>query len=266
MHHSPLHAGAAAGFVLSVDHLRIQYDGLTAVHDVSFSIKSGEVFGLLGPNGAGKTSTLSAIEGFVRPSAGTITVAGNDIQAHPLEARASMGIHLQSTSFHAELTVREIVKLYAGLYGRKLAAEEIQSLLQEASLEAEAKKRFSKLSGGQQQRLCLAIATIHHPPLLLLDEPTTGLDPQSRRQLWGRIESLKQKGHSVLLTTHSMEEAQSVCDRIAIIDHGRIIALETPSGLIQKYASDPRVTSVARGAVTLEDVFIALTGREIRAA
>jgi ABC-2 type transport system ATP-binding protein len=173
-------------------------------------------------------------------------------------------VQLQATSFQAELTIQQIVRLYAGLYGVRLSVEESAGRLRAAGLGAEADRPFKQLSGGQQQRLALQIAVVHEPALLLLDEPTAGLDPQSRRQLWTRIEHLRQQGGSILLTTHSMEEAQAVCDRVAIIDRGRLLTVETPRGLIEKHKDDPRVLEVAHGSVTLEDVFIGLTGSEIR--
>jgi len=175
-----------------------------------------------------------------------------------------MGVQLQSTSFQSNLTVREIVRLYAGLYGVPLSRAEIEDLLADIHLGEEASKRFSQLSGGQQKRVSLLIATIHNPPLVLLDEPTAGLDPQARRQLWHRIERLRDTGRSILLTTHSMEEAQAVCHRVAIIDHGKLLTVDTPAGLIEKHMDDPRVRKVAHGQVTLDDVFIGLTGSELR--
>lgn len=175
-----------------------------------------------------------------------------------------MGVQLQATSFQSELTIQQIVKLYAGLYGVKLSEQEIAMRLQTIGLDGEAGKPFKQLSGGQQQRLSLDVAVIHEPVLLLLDEPTAGLDPQSRRRLWSRIEHLRQAGGSILLTTHSMEEAQAVCDRVAIIDQGTLLTTETPHDLIKKHQDDARVRAVAHGEVTLEDVFIGLTGEEIR--
>jgi ABC-2 type transport system ATP-binding protein len=173
-------------------------------------------------------------------------------------------VQLQATSFQSELKISQIVRLYAGLYGVELSGQQIADGLRVIGLEGEAHKPFKQLSGGQQQRLALYVAVIHDPALLLLDEPTAGLDPQSRRQLWGRIEHIRREGGSILLTTHSMEEAQAVCDRVAIIDNGTLLTTETPHDLIEKHKSDPRVREVARGEVTLEDVFIGLTGSEIR--
>jgi ABC-2 type transport system ATP-binding protein len=256
-------ASEVAG-ILQVADLTVTYGPKKAVDAVSFEIRQGEIFGLLGPNGAGKTSTLSAIEGLVKPESGTILLDGIDSRRHPNQARARMGVQLQATSFQSELKITQIVRLYAGLYGVELSGDQIAEGLRVIGLEGEANKPFKQLSGGQQQRLSLSIAVVHDPALLLLDEPTAGLDPQSRRQLWGRIEHIRQQGGSILLTTHSMEEAQAVCDRVAIIDNGTLLTTETPHDLIEKHKNDPRVREVAHGEVTLEDVFIGLTGSEIR--
>jgi len=251
--------------VLQVEDLNIYYGSFHAVHNVSFDVRPGEIFGLLGPNGAGKTSTLSAVECLLKPHSGAIHVAGYSTREQPLYARANMGVQLQATSFQPELTISEIIKLYAGIYGVDLSKEKIDTILANIKLQDAAEKRYGQLSGGQQQRVSLVIATIHEPKLLLMDEPTTGLDPQSRRQLWERIEAMREKGHGILLTTHSMEEAEAVCDRIAIIDHGKIIAIDTPQALIDSNREKPEVIRASRkGKITLEDVFIGLTGTEIR--
>jgi ABC-2 type transport system ATP-binding protein len=252
--------------ILKVEELSVSYGSTVAVKEVSFDVRPGEIFGLLGPNGAGKTSTLSAIEGLVKFQSGTIVVDGYNAKEKPLYARAAMGVQLQSTSFQPELRVPEILQLYAGVYGVPLTSQRVDEILKEIKLEDAVNKKFGQLSGGQQQRVSLFISTIHNPRLVLLDEPTTGLDPQSRRQLWERIEAVREKGHGIVLTTHSMEEAESVCDRIGIIDHGRMIAIDTPQALIEKHKNEPEVIAVSRrGRVTLEDVFIALTGRAVRA-
>jgi ABC-2 type transport system ATP-binding protein len=252
--------------ILQVQNLNVFYGAFQAVKDVSFDVRAGEIFGLLGPNGAGKTSTLSAVEGLIKPRSGKITVCGYDMKSHPLEAKSNMGVQLQANSFQPELTITEIIQLFGGIYGVELSKDKVQGILKEIGLDDASTKRFGQLSGGQQQRVSLMIATIHNPRLVLLDEPTTGLDPQSRRQLWERIEAIKEMGHAVLLTTHSMEEAQSVCDRIGIIDHGKVITVDTPEALIDKHKDDPEVIQVSRkGRITLEDVFIALTGKEVRA-
>jgi ABC-2 type transport system ATP-binding protein len=250
---------------LRVDDLSISYGSFKAVKEVSFHVKPGEIFGLLGPNGAGKTTSLSAIEGLIKADSGTIIVAGYDMKQQSLRAKANMGVQLQSSNFQQELTAPEIIELYAGLYGLPRLNGSLHGIMKELKLEDSFKKKFSQLSGGQQQRVSLYIATIHNPQLVLLDEPTTGLDPQSRRQLWERIEALRDKGNGIVLTTHSMEEAEAVCDRIAIIDHGRIIATDTPALLIEKHRNDPDVIAASRrGKITLEDIFIGLTGRTIR--
>ncbi len=252
--------------ILQVENLNVFYGTFQAVSDVTFNVKSGEIFGLLGPNGAGKTSTLSAVEGLLNPQSGEISVAGFSISKQPLFAKANMGVQLQATSFQPELTITEIIKLYAGIYGVDLSSGRLNSILHDIKLEDAASKKFGQLSGGQQQRVSLAISTIHDPVLVLLDEPTSGLDPQSRRQLWERIEAIRGKGHGVLLTTHSMEEAEAVCDRIAIIDHGKVIATNTPQALIDLHKNDPDVINASRkGKITLEDVFIGLTGKTVRA-
>ncbi|MDQ1543033.1 MAG: type transport system ATP-binding protein [Actinomycetota bacterium] len=254
----------ASAPILEIADLSVRYGTRTAVDKVSLQIRRGEIFGLLGPNGAGKTSTLSAIEGLVKPSGGTVLVDRIDIQRDPLAAKARLGVQLQSSSFQSELTIEQIVRLYSGLYGMSVTRQGIADRIRGIGLDAELGKRFKSLSGGQQQRLSLLIAVIHEPVLLLLDEPTSGLDPQSRRQLWDRIENLRTGGGSILLTTHSMEEAQAVCDRVAIIDRGKVLTVDSPSELVAKHRDDPRVVRVARGEVTLEDVFIGLTGSEIR--
>jgi len=257
-------APSVTALALQVKDLRVSYGPKRAVDGVSLDINEGEIFGLLGPNGAGKTSTLSAIEGLLKPTSGSILIRQVDIRAQPGLAKALIGVQLQSTSFQSELKISEIVKLYAGLYGVPLTKAAIFDRLTEIHLGDEASRRFSQLSGGQQKRLSLLIATVHDPPLVLLDEPTSGLDPQARRQLWDRIEGIRKSGRSILVTTHSMEEAQSVCDRVAIMDYGKILTVDTPAGLIEKHKDDPNVLAVARGPVTLEDVFIGLTGSDLR--
>ena len=262
---SPVRVANQNTSVLQVANLNVSYGSFKAVRDVSFDVRPGEIFGLLGPNGAGKTSTLSAIEGLLKPNSGAIYIAGFDNRKQPLQARASMGVQFQSTSFQPELTVSEIIRLYAGIHGIPLSAEKTAEILADIKLEDSGSKRFGQLSGGQQQRVSLVIATIHQPPLVLMDEPTTGLDPQSRRQLWERIEAMRDRGHSILLTTHSMEEAESICDRIAIIDHGQIITTDTPQAIIDDNRDRPEVIQASRrGKITLEDVFIGLTGSAIR--
>ncbi len=250
---------------LQIRDIHVAYGPRIALSGVSLDVAPGQIVALVGGNGAGKTSTLSAVEGLIRPRSGNIVVAGFSIREQPLHAKASLGVQLQATSFQPELTISEIIKLYAGIYGVTLSKDRHDAILTNIKLQDAANKRYGQLSGGQQQRVSLVIATIHEPALLLMDEPTTGLDPQSRRQLWERMEAMREKGHGILLTTHSMEEAEAVCDRIAIIDHGRIIAIDTPQSLIDCNRDKPEVMRASRkGKITLEDVFIGLTGTEIR--
>jgi ABC-2 type transport system ATP-binding protein len=249
--------------LLDVSELRVQYDGRVAVDDISFSVLPGEIYGLLGPNGAGKTSTLSAIEGLLVAARGSVHVVGIDVMKFPLDARANLGVQLQATSFQKDLNVSEIIQLYAGLYGVRISAAAMSDLLQTIGLGDHKTALAKRLSGGQLQRLTLATATLHDPPLLLLDEPTTGLDPRARRDFWSKIETLRDSGRGILLTTHSMEEAHAVCDRISIIDLGKIIASGSPQDIIDKNADRPEVKAAARRAqITLEDVFIGLTQKK----
>jgi ABC-2 type transport system ATP-binding protein len=255
----------SGGPILKVEGLNVFYGDFQAVRNVSFDVRPGEIFGLLGPNGAGKTSILSTIEGLLKLTSGNIIIAGYDIKNKPLYARANIGVQLQATSFQAELSVVEILRLYAGIYGVDMTEEKLESILSNIKLGDAGSKHFGQLSGGQQQRVSLVIALIHNPRLLLLDEPTSGLDPQSRRQLWERMENMRDNNHGIVLTTHSMEEAEAVCERIAIIDHGEVIAIDTPEALIESNRSNPEVISASRkGKITLEDVFIGLTGRAVR--
>lgn len=256
--------GAPTDAVLEVRDLTVSYGPKIAVHGLSLTLARGEILGLLGPNGAGKTSTLSAIEGLRRPVAGSVTVGGQNILRHCREAKSRLGVQLQRSGFQPELTVLQLLRLYAGVYGVPMTSRAAAQALDGIGLAAESGKRFSKLSGGQQQRFALLIAGVHDPLIMVLDEPTSGLDPQSRRSLWERIEDSRQRDRSVLLTTHSMEEAQAVCDRIVIIDHGVLVAQGSPDELIAAHRDDEAVRTVAHGAPTLEDVFIALTGRQIR--
>jgi len=207
---------------------------------------------------------MECVEGLRTPDRGTISVLGLDPFRDVYKLQDRIGVQLQSTGFQSALTIAQITRLYAALYGVPMSRQASRHVLGSIGLEDEASKRFGQLSGGQQKRLSLLIATIHDPPLVLLDEPTAGLDPQARRQLWNRIEKMRDSGRSVLLTTHSMEEAQAVCDRVAIIDHGKIVTVDTPAGLIEKHKDDPRVTRIAHGQVTLDDVFIGLTGEDVR--
>ncbi len=210
--------------------LRKTYDGkVEAVRGLNLEIQAGECFGLLGPNGAGKTTTIEILEGLLEPTSGEVTILGQTWKSHPRELREKIGISLQETRLSEKLTVRETVELFASFYREPRPSEEVLAALQ---LEEKADSWVGKLSGGQRQRLAVATALVGSPRVLFLDEPTTGLDPQSRRQLWDIVRAFQQTGGTVLLTTHYMDEAERLCDRLAIVDHGQIIAEGSPAELI----------------------------------
>ena len=220
---------ASGEIALQVRNLRKAYQDVVAVDGLDLEVFAGECFGLLGPNGAGKTTTIEICEGLNTPDAGEVTVLGRRWGKDDRELRARLGISLQETQFSEKLTVAETLHLFRSFYRKGASAEAVIAMVQ---LGEKAHSRVGGLSGGQKQRLALACALVGDPELLFLDEPTTGLDPQSRRQLWGLIEGLKSAGRSILLTTHYMEEAERLCDRVAIVDHGKMIALGTPRELI----------------------------------
>ncbi len=241
------------------DALHKRYDRVVAVDGLSLHVRRGECFGLLGPNGAGKTTTIEILEGLLAPDSGDVEVLGLRWQHHERELRERLGIHLQETQLSDKLTVEEMLRLFRSFYRRGLP---IGELLEIVALEGKRHSRVGSLSGGQKQRLSLACALAGRPDLLFLDEPTTGLDPQSRRQLWDVLERYRAEGGTILLTTHYMDEAQILCDRVAVVDHGKLIALGSPQELIAALAA-PR-TVIQQG--TLEDVFMSLTGRHLRDA
>lgn len=212
--------------------LRKTYDGkVEAVRGLDLEIQTGECFGLLGPNGAGKTTTIEILEGLLEPTSGEVEILGRRWQTHTRELREWLGISLQETRLSEKLTVRETLQLFASFYRHPVA---VDSVLEELSLQEKADALVGKLSGGQKQRLAVATALVANPKILFLDEPTTGLDPQSRRQLWEIIRRFQNRNGTVLLTTHYMDEAERLCDRLAIIDHGQIIAAGSPSELIER--------------------------------
>ncbi len=212
--------------------LRKTYDGkVEAVRGLNLEIQAGECFGLLGPNGAGKTTTIEILEGLLQPTSGQVTILGYTWESHTRELREWLGISLQETRLSEKLSVRETVELFASFYRQPRSASEV---LEELQLTEKADAWVGKLSGGQRQRLAVATALVGNPKILFLDEPTTGLDPQSRRQLWEIVRAFIRKGGTVLLTTHYMEEAERLCDRLAIIDHGQVIAEGTPPELIER--------------------------------
>jgi len=210
-------------------HLRKTYKDVVAVDGLDLEVRTGECFGLLGPNGAGKTTTIEICEGLTRPDSGEVEVLGMQWHSHANDLRQRLGIQLQETQLAEKLTVLETIRLFRSFFGRGPQPLEVIALVQ---LEEKLKARVGTLSGGQKQRLALACALVGDPDLLFLDEPTTGLDPQARRQLWELIEQFKLDGRTILLTTHYMDEAERLCDRVAIMDHGKVIALGTPRELI----------------------------------
>jgi ABC-2 type transport system ATP-binding protein len=224
--------------ILQVENLEKRYEDVHAVRGVSFSVQEGEVFGLLGPNGAGKTSTIEVLEGLRVPDGGRVSVCGFDPQKNPNELKHEIGAALQSTSLPDKIRVTEAVRLFASFYQRRRKPEE---LLKRFGLEEKRNAFYSQLSGGQKQRLALAIALVNDPKVLFLDEPTAGLDPQVRREIYDIIEELKAQKKTIVLTTHYIEEAERLCDRVAIVDHGKVIAEGTPRELKQRSADTTRV-------------------------
>ena len=225
--------------------LRKTYDGkLEAVRGLNLEIQAGECFGLLGPNGAGKTTTIEILEGLLEPTSGQVTILGHTWKENARELREAMGISLQETRLSEKLTVLETVQLFSGFYRQPRAPREV---LEQMQLEEKADSWVGKLSGGQRQRLAVATALVGNPKVLFLDEPTTGLDPQSRRQLWDIIRGFQQAGGTVLLTTHYMDEAERLCDRLAIVDHGQVIAEGSPADLIDRLGGHHMVEFQASG-------------------
>lgn len=247
--------------IIVVKNLTKKYDSNTVVDGISFEVKSGEVFGILGPNGAGKTTTLEMIEALRPLDGGSIELAGINVVKNPDEVKQIIGVQLQTTGFYDNLTLRELLTMFSGLYNQSAHPDE---LLADVNLSEKSKSQVKQLSGGQKQRFLVASALVNNPKVLFLDEPTTGLDPQARRNLWELIQTINKKGITVVLTTHYMEEAELLCDRIAIMDEGKIIALDTPKNLIKSLLDKGFKKKVEVQQAGLEDVFIDLTGKELR--
>ena len=247
--------------IIQVRDLRKSYGGLKAVDGVSFSVSPGEVFGILGPNGAGKTTTVEILEGMRAPDSGTAIVNGIDVQKDPRAVKKVSGIQLQSSAFFDRLNLTEILDVMASIYHRQIDA---MDLLREVELDDRAGAQFKELSGGQKQRFSIASTLVNDPVLLFLDEPTTGLDPQARRHMWELVQRFKSEGRTVLLTTHYMEEAAELCDRVAIMDHGKIVAMDRPAALVDALLSRGFEKKRTETLANLEDVFLDITGRALR--
>jgi ABC-2 type transport system ATP-binding protein len=247
--------------IVTVRDLRKRYGDLEAVRGISFEVLEGEVFGLLGPNGAGKTTTVEILEGLRKLDGGEAIVDGIDVSKEPQKAKERVGVQLQQSAFPENFTVKETVELFALCYQVKVDALE---LLKQVDLADKAGQKQEKLSGGQRQRLSIATALVNRPRVLFLDEPTTGLDPQARRNLWDLVREIRQAGTTVFLTTHYMDEAEVLCDRVAVMDHGQIIAMDPPRTLITALLGRGFTKPVIQQQANLEDVFLDLTGHELR--
>jgi ABC-2 type transport system ATP-binding protein len=240
---------------ITINNLTKKFEDKTALENLSLEVQKGELFGLLGPNGAGKTTMISVICGLIKPTSGTAQILGYDIQNDLSKIKEQIGVCIQETAIYPYLTGKENMELFGKLYGmnKKSIKERTELLLDKMALTDDAKRVTAKYSGGMKRRLSLALALIHNPQIAFLDEPTVAMDPQSRHAVWDFIKTQKQQGKTIILTTHYMEEAEELCDRVGIIDHGKLIALGTPKELIAK-----------NNVKNLEDVFIELTGRKMR--
>ena len=247
--------------IITVKDLVKHYGSFKAVKGISFDVYEGEIFGLLGPNGAGKSTTLEILETLRTKTSGSISIAGFDLDKEPGEIKKIIGVQLQASGFYPGLNLVELIRLFGGLYNQPVQPLE---LLKKVNLEEKAKSKFKDLSGGQKQRFSIATTLINKPSIIFLDEPTTGLDPQARRNLWDLIREIRSNGTTVIITTHYMDEAEQLCNRIAIIDEGRVIKMDSPDKMIDELlAGGFKKTSPAKGA-NLEDVFIYLTGHAMR--
>ena len=247
--------------IISVKDLRKKYGDFEAVKGISFDVQKGEIFGLLGPNGAGKSTTLEIIETLREKTAGTVVVDGYDLDKDPEEIKKRIGVQLQTSGYYPGLNLSELIELFGGLYNRRVNPND---LLDSVNLRDKARSKYKELSGGQKQRFSIATTLINQPRIIFLDEPTTGLDPQARRNLWDLIKDIRAKGTTVIITTHYMDEAEILCDRVAIVDAGRIIALDSPDKLIDRLVASGFERPKEVKKANLEDVFIQLTGHTLR--
>lgn len=251
-----------ANAILTVKDLRKVYGDKVAVDGISFEVKKGEIFGILGPNGAGKTTTLEMIETLREIDGGTATIAGIDVAENPYEIRGIIGVQPQTPGFQDKTKLTELLQMFAAAYGGKVDPMEF---LNDVNLGDKADSFVENLSGGQKQRFSIVAALVHRPKVFFLDEPTTGLDPQARRNLWKMIEKIRDRGISVIITTHYMDEAEVLCDRIAIMDGGKIIALDTPKKLIKDLLAKGFKKEQKVEQANLEDVFLDMTGKGLHA-
>ncbi len=247
--------------IISVKDLHKKYGDFEAVKGISFEVEEGEIFGLLGPNGAGKSTTLEIIETLRNKTSGTVIVDGLNLDESPNEIKKIIGVQLQTSGFYPSLNLTELIQLFAGLYNETVDS---MALLDTVNLRDKAKAKYKELSGGQKQRFSIATTLINQPKIIFLDEPTTGLDPQARRNLWELIKEIRAKGTTVIITTHYMDEAEVLCDRVAIIDSGKIIALNSPDKLIDELVATGFERPKEVKKANLEDVFIAMTGHVLR--
>jgi ABC-2 type transport system ATP-binding protein len=247
--------------ILKLTNVKKIYGNKIAVDGISFEVQKGEIFGILGPNGAGKTTTLEMIEAMRPIDGGTITINGIDVASEPDKVKRIIGVQPQSPAFQDKTKLTEIIQLFAAAYGEKVNP---MDFLNDVDLGEKANSYAENLSGGQKQRLSIAAALVHNPKVFFMDEPTTGLDPQARRNLWELTKQVRDKGVTVILTTHYMEEAQLLCDRVAIMDKGKIIALDTPQKLITQLLNRGFTKSQKVEQADLEDVFIDMTGKGLR--
>ncbi|WP_338520714.1 ABC transporter ATP-binding protein [Candidatus Nanosynbacter sp. BB002] len=247
--------------IIDVHGLTKRYGDQTVVKGIDFSVEKGEIFGILGPNGAGKTTTLEMLEALRTIDGGTAVIDGVDVAKHPKKIKDIIGIQLQSTNFYDHLTLTEQLRMFASLYGSKT---DVAALLAKVQLTEKARNYVEQLSGGQKQRFAIASTLVNSPKVLFLDEPTTGLDPQARRNLWELIKQIREEGVTIVLTTHYMDEAELLCDRLAIMDNGQIITTDSPHNLIQQLLKRGFKKKQVVEQANLEDVFIDLTGKAIR--
>ena len=247
--------------IIEVKNLVKKFGDFVAVDGISFDVEEGEIFGILGPNGAGKTTTLEIIETLQKQTEGQVIVDGVDTLIHPWEVKSRIGVQLQSSNFYPQLTLVELLKMFGAMYDVQV---DPMAMLKKVQLEDKAKSFVDKLSGGQKQRFSIVSTLVNNPRVIFLDEPTTGLDPQARINLWEMIGDIKKSGTTLVLTTHYMEEAEQLCDRLAIMDHGKIVKIGTPKKLIDELLKTGSKKEVKPQPATLEDVFIHLTGSHLR--